>query len=95
MFQWNYGDILDGIATVIPPETPAYVHGAKVIDWGQATKRSNNLARAIRDRGAVAGDKVAFYMHNRPEYCELLAACFKGRLVHVNVNYRYTHDEVF
>jgi len=95
MFQWNYGDILDGIATVIPPETPAYVHGAKVIDWGQATKRSNNLARAIRDRGAVAGDKVAFYMHNRPEYCELLAACFKGRLVHVNVNYRYTPDEVF
>ena len=34
-------------------------------------------------------------MRNRPEYGEALAACFKGRLTHVNVNYRYKPDEVF
>jgi fatty-acyl-CoA synthase len=34
-------------------------------------------------------------MRNRPEYCELMAACFKARLTHVNVNYRYKPDEVF
>ena len=45
-------------------------------------------------RGAKTGDKVAFYMRNRPEYIETLAACFKARLTHVNVNYRYTPDEV-
>jgi len=95
MFQWNYGDILDGVASVIPPQTPAYIHGAKIITWGEADQRSNRLARALHARGSVPGDKIAFYMTNRSEYCELLAACFKGRLVHVNVNYRYTPDEVF
>ena len=74
MVLWNYGDILDGISTVVPPEAPAYIHGDRVINWGDATTRSNRLARAILARGAEPGDKVAFYMHNRPEYCETLAA---------------------
>ncbi len=95
MVLWNYGDILDGISTVVPPEAPAYIHGDRVITWGDATARSNRLARAILARGAEPGDKIAFYMHNRPEYCETLAAGFKARQVHVNVNYRYTPDEVF
>jgi acyl-CoA synthetase (AMP-forming)/AMP-acid ligase II len=94
MFAWNFGDILDGVSAVIPPDAPALIHGDRVIRWGQATARSNNLAKALVKRGAVPGDKVAFYMHNRPEYTETLAACFKARLVHVNVNYRYTPEEV-
>ena len=42
---------------------------------------------AMRARGAKSGDKVAIYMRNRPEYPQGLAACFKARLVPVNVNY--------
>jgi fatty-acyl-CoA synthase len=95
MFEWNFGDILDGVAAVLPPGAPALVHGDRIITQAQFTRRTNNLARALIERGARPGDKVAFYMHNCPEYCELLAACFKARLVHVNVNYRYTPDEVF
>lgn len=94
MFAWNFGDILDGLATVLPPDAPAYIHGAKVVTYAQANRRANNLARALIARGAKPGAKAAFYMHNGPEYCELLAACFKARLVHVNINYRYTPDEV-
>ena len=56
--------------------------------------RSNNLARNLRANGAKTGDKIGFYMRNRPEYSELLVACFRGRLTHVNVNYRYVADEV-
>src|ERR1700753_4319121 len=33
-------------------------------------------------------------MRNHPAYMETLAACFKARLTHVNVNYRYKADEV-
>lgn len=94
MFAWNFGDILDGLATVLPPDAPAYIHGARVITHGEAARRSNNLARSLIERGLKPGAKAAFYMHNRPEYCEFLAACFKARLTHVNVNYRYTADEV-
>src|ERR1700759_848502 len=92
---WNFGDILDAIEPVLPPDQLAYVHGTRRITWGEASKRSNNLARALMRRGAQPRDKVAFYMRNRPEYCETLAASFKARLTHVNVNYRYKPEEVF
>jgi fatty-acyl-CoA synthase len=92
---WNFGEILDALPRVVPPEAPAFIHGDRVVTWGETTRRSNNLARAMLARGARPGDKVAFYMRNRPEYGEALAACFKGRLTHVNVNYRYKPDEVF
>jgi fatty-acyl-CoA synthase len=92
---WNFGDILDAITPELPPEAPAFIHGERIIDWGEATRASNNLGRALIQRGAQPGDKVAIYMRNRPEYMITLAACFKARLTHVNVNYRYTPDEVW
>ncbi len=92
---WNFGDILDALPKALPPDAPAFIHGNRTITWGETSRRSNNLARAILARGAKPGDKVAFYMRNRPEYGEALAACFKSRLTHVNVNYRYKPDEVF
>ena len=92
---WNFGDLLEAIEPVLPPDAPAYVHGDRRITWGQTSKRTNNLARALIKRGAKPKDKVAFYMRNRPEYCETLAAAFKARLTHVNVNYRYKPEEVF
>ena len=92
---WNFGDILDAVEPVLPPEAPAFIHGQRVVTWGEATKASNNLARSLIARDAKPGDKVAIYMRNRPEYIIALAACFKARLTHVNVNYRYTPDEVW
>ncbi|MGB3809263.1 MAG: acyl-CoA synthetase [Parvibaculum sp.] len=92
---WNFGDILDAISPVLPQDSPALIHGTRRITWGEMTKRSNNLGRALIERGAKPGDKLAFYMRNRPEYMELLAAAYKARLTHVNVNYRYKADEVF
>ncbi|HMM14606.1 MAG TPA: acyl-CoA synthetase [Parvibaculum sp.] len=92
---WNFGDILDAIAPVLPQDAPAFAHLDRTITWGESTRRTNNLARALIERGAKPGDKVAFYMRNRPEYMELLNACFKARLTQVNVNYRYKAEEVF
>jgi fatty-acyl-CoA synthase len=91
---WNFGDILDGIGTALPADAPALAHGDDRVSWGELTSRSNNLARALLARGAQPDDKVAFYMRNRREYLVALAACFKARLVHVNVNYRYVDDEL-
>jgi fatty-acyl-CoA synthase len=85
---------MDAVAPVIPGDSPAFIHGNRTILWKDATRRSNNLARALIAKGAKPGDKVAFYMRNHPAYMETLAACFKARLTHVNVNYRYKADEV-
>ena len=91
---WNFGDILDDNGEHLGADQPALIHGDRVISWPEMTARSNNVARALRNLGAETGDKVGFYMRNQPEYMEGAAACFKARLTHVNVNYRYLDDEL-
>ena len=91
---WNFGDILDAVASALPADAPAFLHGERVITWGEADRASNSLARGLIARGAKPGDKIAIYMRNCPEYLLALAAGWKARLTHVNVNYRYTADEV-
>lgn len=91
----SLGDLLDGVATVVDPSAAALVHNGRVVSWGDFDRRSNNLARALLDRGIAYGDKAAVYMRNCPEYCEAIAAAFKSRTVHHNVNFRYTPEELF
>ena len=91
----NFGDILDAVALAVPPDAPAFIHGERVINWGEANRATNSMARALIARGAEPGDKIAIYMRNRPEYLMALAAGWKARLTHVNVNYRYTPEEVW
>ena len=92
---WNFGDILDAVGPNVSPEAPAFIHGARVINWGEAVRTTNNMARGLIARGAQPGDKIAIYMRNRPEYLLSVAAAWKARLTHVNVNYRYTPEEVW
>ncbi|MBV9904825.1 MAG: acyl-CoA synthetase [Alphaproteobacteria bacterium] len=91
---FNFGDIIDAVSDIVPPDSPAFVHGDRVIKWRDATRRMNNIARNLHAKGAKPGDKVAFYMRNGIEYGELTGACFLGRFTHVNVNYRYKPEEV-
>ena len=92
--NWNLGNILDELGRVLGPDDTALIHGDRIISWPEMTARSNRLARALLKHGAEYGDKAGFYLRNQPEYMEGLAACFKARLVHVNVNYRYLDDEL-
>jgi len=92
---WNFGDILDAVEPVLPQDHPAFIHGERTITLGEARAATNNLARALIARGAQPRDKIAIYMRNRPEYLMSVAAGWKARLTHVNVNYRYTPEEVW
>lgn len=93
-FQWNLGDIFDALGDTVDANHPALLHEERSITWQAMTKRSNNLAKALIERGAQPQDKVAFYLVNSPEYVELCVASFKACLVHVNVNFRYLEDEL-
>ena len=91
---FNLGDMLDAAGSQLGKENPALIHGDRIVSWPEMTARSNNVARNLRERGIETGDKAGFYLRNQPEYMEALAACFKGRFTHVNVNYRYLEDEL-
>jgi fatty-acyl-CoA synthase len=92
--NWNFGDLLDGCAEVVPGDAPAVIQGGRTRSWGDFSRRTNALAFALRDLGARPDDKVAIYLRNCPEYVEAVAACFKARLVQVNVNFRYLDEEL-
>jgi acyl-CoA synthetase (AMP-forming)/AMP-acid ligase II len=91
---WNYGDLFDVVVGVVEPDQPALIHGPRQVTWREFDRRTNNLGRALIAGGAQPGDKLAFYLRNHPAYLEGVAAGFKARQVHVNVNYRYVADEV-
>jgi len=95
---WNIGDIFSAIGPVLADE-PALIHSgpgnaARIVTWGEVERRTNALARALVEGGAKPDDKVAIYSYNRPEWLEAVIACFKARLVPVNVNYRYRDEEL-
>ena len=92
--SWNFGDLMERLDDLLPAEGEVLLHGERALRRGELAARSNNLARALRERGAEPGDKLALYLRNRTEYGEALVACLKARLVHVNVNYRYQADEL-
>lgn len=94
LFEWNLGDIFDAVGDAVEPDRPALIHESRTISWSELNASTNNLARNLIDRGAKPNDKVAFYLANGPEYTQLVIACMKARLVHVNVNYRYLEDEL-
>lgn len=93
--EWNFGNLLDNVGAFVPRGRQALVHPSRIVSWGEFTDRSNALARAFLKTGATTDSKVALMMRNRPEYMEALAGAFKARMVHVNVNFRYTGDELF
>jgi fatty-acyl-CoA synthase len=94
MGVWNYGDIIDAVAKVVPAGAPALIHADKTTTWLAFHGRTNALARGLIEAGHKPDDKLAILIRNRPEYMEATIAGFKGRFVHVNVNYRYKAEEL-
>ncbi|MDR2326585.1 MAG: AMP-binding protein [Acidovorax sp.] len=92
--RWNLADILDGVASRVPAGRPAIIQGDKVLSWGELDARSNRLARAFLAAGHGVGERVGFLSRNHPGYIEGFVASLKSRLLPVNLNYRYTVDEV-
>ncbi|MBW2271642.1 MAG: acyl-CoA synthetase [Deltaproteobacteria bacterium] len=108
--SWNFGDILEGVEDSLPGDAPALIHfgtepggagsgidspaAGQRISWSELARRSNNLAASLVARGAAPGDKLGIYMRNCPAYGVSIVACFKARLIPVNVNFRYLDEEL-
>lgn len=89
----NYGDIIDAVAP-LRGEQLAVSSDTGDLSWAEFDARTNALARGLTQLGLKPGDKVSFLLFNSAAYLELLVACFKGRFVHVNANFRYLPHEV-
>ncbi len=93
MTSWTYADIWEtNVATC--GDRIALTHGDLNRTWTEFGARSDGLAQFMLNCGAQHQDKVGFYLHNNPHYSELMFACSKASLVHVNTNYRYGPAEL-
>lgn len=90
---WNYADVWEAIADA-DGARPAQVHGSRALSWGELDGRADGVATSLLAAGAVHQDKVACYLHNCPEYLEVVFGALKVGLVPVNTNYRYRDDEL-
>jgi acyl-CoA synthetase (AMP-forming)/AMP-acid ligase II len=91
----SYGHIFSNLMSVVDPAAPAIIHGDRITSWGDFDRHTDAIAAATHAAGAVPGDRIAHLMRNSPAYFETTVAGFKARLIHVNVNYRYTGEELF
>ena len=76
---WNYGDLLEAVSNTVAADAPAFAHGEKVMSWGEARPRMNNLARAlIGARREAARQGRVLSAQRGPNTPRALGACFLG-----------------
>ncbi|HEX5095029.1 MAG TPA: AMP-binding protein, partial [Acidimicrobiia bacterium] len=90
---WNLASVWESVADAVGDRV-ALVHGDQRTTWREFDDRSARLAAALREAGLGVDSKVASYLYNSNEYVEGVFATFKLRAIPVNVNYRYTEDEL-
>lgn len=91
--ELNLADLFESAAATVG-ERVAVVAGDKRFTYAQLDERADRLASVFAASGVGPGDFVGVQLPNGNEYLEVMLAAFKLRAVPVNVNYRYTGDEL-
>lgn len=99
--------LLEAVAEAVP-DRECIVWRDRRLTWGEVAERSRRLANGLLDAG-VGGpvvhdpdapgwtsphDHVALYLTNGNEYLEGMLGAWKAGAAAVNVNYRYTAEEL-
>ena len=91
--QVHFANLWEAIADEVTDRT-ALIHGDEHVSWGEYDDAAARLAAAFVELGLQPDSKVALYLYNGIEYVVAQYAAFKMRGVAVNVNYRYTDNEL-
>lgn len=93
MDSWNLADLFERVVDVVP-DREAVITSELRLSYAEFDERSNRLAHVLTASGVGPGDRVALALLNGNEYLEGMFAAFKLRAIPVNVNTRYTSDEL-
>ncbi len=101
----NIAALHEAIAAVAP-DRDCIIWRDRRLSWADVTDRTRRFAHALLEAGIGGSprtvahgwesphDHVALYLTNGNEYLEAMLGCWKARAAAVNVNYRYTADEL-
>ena len=90
---YNFADLWEAIWPRAAERT-AVVCGPQSRTYGELAQRVNRLAHHLRDAGIGPGDAVGLFLRNDAAYLEAMLAAFSLRAVPVNINHRYTGEEL-
>lgn len=89
----NFADLFEHAVDAMP-ERVALIAGGREVTYREVDARANQLAHHLISAGFGRDSHIGFHLHNSIETMETLIACFKIRAVPININYRYTSDEL-
>src|SRR5215468_5052881 len=89
----NFADLFEHAADVFGERT-AVASAERQVTYRELDERTNQLAHHLAGIGVGAGSHVGLYAHNSIEAAETLIASCKLRAVAININYRYTENEL-
>ena len=89
----NFADLFEHAADVFGERT-AVVSGERRVTYRELDERTNRLAHHLAGIGVGAGGHIGLCARNSIEAAETLIASCKLRAVAININYRYTENEL-
>ena len=89
----NFADLFEHAVDAFDDRT-ALVSGGRQVTYAEFEERSNRLAHYLSGLGVGPGDHVGLYAHNSVEAAETIIAACKIRATAININYRYTENEL-
>jgi acyl-CoA synthetase (AMP-forming)/AMP-acid ligase II len=89
----NLADLCAEIARALPDRCALVCDGDR-LSYPELMARGNQVAQHLIASGIEPDETVGLYMLNSVAYIEALLGCMLARAIPVNVNYRYTGNEL-
>lgn len=93
MLSFNIADLFE-VTAATTPERVALIAGSQRLTYAQLLDRAQRVGRYLVEQGLRPGEHIAVLSWNRAEWLEAMLGAFMARVVPINVNYRYTADEL-
>jgi 3-oxocholest-4-en-26-oate---CoA ligase len=90
---YNFADLWEAIWPRAADRV-ALVCGPQERTYAELASRANRLANHLRGAGVGPGDRVGLFLRNDAAYLEAMLAAFSLRAIPVNMNHRYTGEEL-
>ncbi|MFN2562956.1 MAG: acyl-CoA synthetase [Jatrophihabitans sp.] len=91
--SYNIADLFEHAVDYFPDRL-AVACGDDEVTYAELEERANRLAHHLADHGVGAGSHVGMCTRNRLEAIVTMLAVYKLRAALINVNYRYTANEI-
>jgi fatty-acyl-CoA synthase len=91
--NYQLAELFDAVADAVPDRL-ALVAGERRLTFAQLQERARRFGNHLRDQGVGPGATVGIYARNRAEWIEAMLGAYAVRAVPVNVNFRYTDEEL-